>query len=229
MENQIANKIQIGRAVRFFAGYGGIDGKGLIVEVHGEPNQAPPRSILGGIGRVIQRGDCKVDVILEDGRRLLGINQCGIDAPGIGIKLLDEVHGLEAVQALRHKAAAYEAEQALERAQAKQRFEEAEAGRVITDPPVFFWNGIKDQRGAKLQKCWYSESSLTSYPDGTITIYARDYCRFSDKVRACFAVQNDTDIQVDYFDSDRIRVIPAHPLYPMVKAAAEAKNKKAAA
>lgn len=232
--NQIAEKIHVGRVVRYFAGYGGIDGKGAIVKVHGTPNPAPPQSILGGIGRMMRHEDCTVDVILFDGRQLKGIHQCGIDAIGIGIKLTDETVGELEVEALFAKAAQKVADDALAAVVAMQKRDAAEAARVIEgDPPVFFWNGIKDQRGAKLQKCWYSEmgpgGSVTGrYPEGTITIYAREYCRFSDKVRACFLVENDTDTQVDYFDSDRIRVIPAHPLYPQVKAALEAGQKRRA-
>ena len=47
---------------------------------------------------------------------------------------------------------------------------------------------------------------------------------FSAKVRQCFNVQNDTDTMTDYFDSDRIRVIPSHPLYGAVKAALNAQD-----
>ena len=90
---------------------------------------------------------------------------------------------------------------------------------------MFYFNGIKDGKGSKLQKAWFSLGGLTSkYPAETITIYARDYCRFSEKVRACFSVQNDTDTMTDYFDSDRIRVIPSHPLYPAVQAAMRAQD-----
>lgn len=220
--NEVASKIEIGRRVRFFAGYGGIDDDGLIVAIHGQPNPTPPESILNGIGRVIRHNDCQVDVILFDGRSLPGIHQCGIDAPGIGIKLLDRVHGPAMIEAAKRNAAAYEAHKVVEAARARQAFEEAEAARKIDDAPVFFWNGIKDAKGAKLQRCHYSESSLRSLPAGTLTIYARDYARFSAKVRACFAVENDSDSQVDYFDNDRIRVIPSHPLYAKVKAAMDA-------
>lgn len=216
-----ANNIHAGRVVRYFAGYGGIDGLGVIVKVYGTPNNEP-RS--GGILRVIRRDDCSVDVILFDGRRVSGVHQVSIDQPGIGIKLTDEVVGEDVVEAMPAVAAKYDADQALEAVLKAQRFETAEAARVITDAPVFYWNGIKDAKGAKLQKCWYSEmgpgGSVTGrFPEGTITIYARDYCRFSAKVAQCFAVENDTDTQVDYFDNDRIRVIPSHPLYPQVKAA----------
>lgn len=82
----------------------------------------------------------------------------------------------------------------------------------------FFWNGIKEN-GGKLQKCWYSDGPFTSHPAGTITIYARDYNRFSAGVNEAFAVLNDTDMQTDYFETDRIRVTPSHALYAQVQAA----------
>lgn len=211
--------IHVGRVVRFFAGYGGIDGLGAIVAVHGTPNPAPAQS-YGGVVRVIRPNDCRVDVILFDGRRVSDVHQCGIDQPGIGIKLTPEV--LDSVDHLPALAAQREAEETMRAIKARADFEAAEAARVITDAPIFYWNGIKDERGGKLQPCWYSDGELLRHPAGTITIYARDYCRFSAKVSACFDVQNDTDSQVDYFDDDRIRVIPAHPLYAQVKAAMQA-------
>jgi len=224
-----ASKIQVGRVVRYFAGYGGIDGDGAIVAVHGTPNPSPAEDLGPGI-RVIRPNDCKVDVILFDGRRLNGIDQCGIDRPGIGIKLTDEVldHALK-LSVLHTVAAQREAQQAIDKARERAAFEAAEAGRVISEPPVFFWNGIKDAKGAKLQKAHYSDGPLRSLPAGTITIYARDYGGFSDKVRDCFDVENDTDTQVDYFCKDTIRVIPAHPLHPAVKAALDAQKARYAA
>jgi len=211
-------KIQVGRLVRFSAGYGGTDGTGAIVAVRGTVNMQPAQRI--GILRVIRADDCEVDVILFDGRMLRGIEQCGIDAPGIGIKLLDNV--LDDVSHLPALVAERETAEAIAAAKARAEFEAAEAARVIADPPLFYWNGIKDHKGAKLQKVFYSVGGLRSYPESTITIYGRGYEGFSAKVRECFAVQNDTDTQVDYFDNDRIRVIPSHPLYAAVKAAHDA-------
>ena len=82
----------------------------------------------------------------------------------------------------------------------------------------FFWNGIKGTDG-KLQRAFYCDCSLLHSPAGTITIYGRDYRSFSVEVRAVFTVQNDSEMQTDYFEQDRIRVTPDHPLYPQVKAA----------
>ena len=217
-----ASLIQVGRRVRFFAGYGGIDGEGVIVAVHGEPNPEPAQSIFRDVGRVIRQNDCTVDVILFDGRSKLGVHQCGIDAPGIGIKLLDRVHRSEVIEMAKRNAAKYEADRILAEAKVKSDFEAAEAARVIAKAPLFYWNGIKDTKGEKLQPCFYSKSDLSSAPAGTISIYARNYASFSKLVRECFEVKNDTDVMTDYFDNDRIRVIPSHPLYAAVKAAAEA-------
>jgi hypothetical protein len=215
------SKIQIGRVVRYFAGYGGIDGVGAIVAIRGTPSEQPAETI-GGVITVVRAGDCEVDVILDDGRELFGIHQAIIDQCGIGIKLLDSV--LDSVEHLFVLAAKAKADAAISKAKARVEFEAGEAARVINDPPVFFWNGIKDGRGAKLQRAHYSDSQLNSYPAGTITIYARDYGGFSSKVRDCFSIQNDTDTQVDYFCKDTIRVIPQHPLYGAVKAALEAQK-----
>lgn len=220
--NATASNIEVGRLVHFFAGYGSIDGDGLIYAVHGTPNPEPARSIFGGVGRVIRANDCQVDVVLFDGRTLKGINQCGIDRPGIGIKLTHGVAGPEVIEAALQNAEKYEADKEAARIKARSDFEANEAARKIERAPIFYYNGIRDEKGAKLQPCWYSKGDLLTYPAGTITIYARDYNRFSQLVANCFAVTNDTDTQVDYFDKDHIRVIPAHPLYPKVLAAFEA-------
>jgi hypothetical protein len=42
------------------------------------------------------------------------------------------------------------------------------------------------------------------------------------EVRACFHVENNSDIQSDYFDNDSLRVCSNHPLYALVKAAYDA-------
>jgi hypothetical protein len=76
----------------------------------------------------------------------------------------------------------------------------------------FFYNGIKGT-DKKLQKVFYSNGPFKNLPTGTITIYAREYCRFTKEIRDIFTVKNDTDIMTDYFENDRIRVFPCHPLY----------------
>lgn len=84
----------------------------------------------------------------------------------------------------------------------------------------FFYNGIKVGKGS-LQKAHYSLGNLRNHPDETITIYAREYTRFSAEIREAFKVENDTDTMTDYFEHDRIRVEPSHPMYAVVKAAWE--------
>ena len=86
----------------------------------------------------------------------------------------------------------------------------------------FFYNGIKTAEGryaGQLQKAWYSDAKLCNSPAGTITIYARDYEHFSAEIRAAFVVVNNSDSMTDYFENDRIRVEPSHPLYAEVSAA----------
>ena len=65
--------------------------------------------------------------------------------------------------------------------------------------------------GAVKARVFYSNGVLR---DGSrpITLYARDYDR---KLGAIFGseYQNETDIMTDYFEDDRIRVEPDHPLY----------------
>lgn len=82
----------------------------------------------------------------------------------------------------------------------------------------FFWNGIKVGTG-RLQRCSYHMGALLHSPPGTITIYERGYHGFSAEIRQAFEVQNDSDIQTDYVEGDRIRVTSDHPLYPEIRAA----------
>lgn len=96
--------------------------------------------------------------------------------------------------------------------------------REIANPPEvpadhglrFLWNGIKVN--GKLYRAWYSLGNTYDYPDDTITVSARDYGSFPAEVRAFFHVENDTDIQSDYFDSDRLRICSTHPLYALARA-----------
>jgi hypothetical protein len=94
----------------------------------------------------------------------------------------------------------------------------------------FFYNGLKD--GGKLQKASYSTGPYTpesGLPDETITITARDYMRFSAGIQVAFVVVNQTDTMTDFFDKDRIRVRPSHPLYSEVKRAYNSQQAKRAA
>lgn len=222
-----ADAITVGRRVRFHAGYCGRNGDGVIVAVHGTPNPEPVQTICGGIGRVVRRNDCRVDVILFDGRRAT-VQQSSFGGIGIGYCLVDRVHGLALIEVARKAAAQREADELLAREKAKRDLAEAQRATVIETAPVFFWNGIKDAKGHSLQKAHYSMGGYTNVPDEmsaeTISIYCRDYTGFSALVRNCFDVKNDSDAMTDYFDKDRIQVLPVHPLYPQVLAAFEAQQ-----
>jgi nitrogen regulatory protein PII-like uncharacterized protein len=85
----------------------------------------------------------------------------------------------------------------------------------------FLWNGIKVNNG-QLQKGHYTIGNLINAPAGTITIYASTYKGFSREVWEAFDVHNDSDSMTDYFETDRIRVKPDHPLYAEVLKAAQA-------
>ena len=85
----------------------------------------------------------------------------------------------------------------------------------------FYWNGIKEN-GGDLQGAYYWGHAINGYPSGTISISAKGYRSFSAEIRAAFDVTNNSDIYTDYFEKDKIRVTPSHPLYPQVKAAFDA-------
>ena len=73
----------------------------------------------------------------------------------------------------------------------------------------FMYNGIKDD--GKLHKVWYSIGKLNNHPEGTITIYARDYGRLPQDPD--LKVENNTDTMTDYFEKDRVRVTPSNKYY----------------
>jgi hypothetical protein len=92
----------------------------------------------------------------------------------------------------------------------------------------FMWNGIKvngklcpssyswcDAWDMPSQKCGELPRNIPAH----LTIYAREYSGFPAEVRAEFDVQNDSDGQTDYFEHDRIRVLPTHPRFAEIKAA----------
>jgi hypothetical protein len=80
----------------------------------------------------------------------------------------------------------------------------------------FVWNGIKVN--GKLYRVWYNEGELIGgrYPDGTLTIYRKDYRegRFPDVPG--ITVHNNSDMMTDYFESDRIRITPDSQHYAAV-------------
>ncbi|MCX6224558.1 MAG: hypothetical protein NTV01_07365 [Bacteroidia bacterium] len=79
----------------------------------------------------------------------------------------------------------------------------------------FMWNGIKVNK--KLYRCWYSNGKLINHPEGTLTIYAKDYDSLP--IIDELTVHNDSDFQTDYVEKDRIRVTPDNKLYTQVVAA----------
>ena len=79
----------------------------------------------------------------------------------------------------------------------------------------FMWNGIKVD--GELYKCWYSNSKIVGSPEGTITIYGKNY-KDLPRING-LAVENESDLMTDYFENDRIRVTPDNPFYKEVKVA----------
>lgn len=85
----------------------------------------------------------------------------------------------------------------------------------------FFWNGLKVN--GEFHKCYYSSGPYTAasgLPEGTITMYAANYKRIPRIPE--LNIENETDIMIDYFESDRIRILPNSPLYNEAKKALRA-------
>ena len=57
---------------------------------------------------------------------------------------------------------------------------------------------------------WFSGLQGFHHPQGTLTIYAKDY---GNQLPSLLRPENDTDFQTDYFDKDKIRLTPSHPHY----------------
>lgn len=75
-------------------------------------------------------------------------------------------------------------------------------------------NGIKHDNG--YTPCFYSMGNNTRHSDRCITIYARCYERLPAELGA---IQNDTDTQTDYFDSDKVYLEPGDKYYTEALAA----------
>ena len=87
----------------------------------------------------------------------------------------------------------------------------------------FMWNGIKVD--GTLYRAHYSIGPYTSnsgLPDGTITVYAKDYRSFP-QIEG-LQIENDSDIMTDYFETDRLRIYPGNKYYNDAKAAYEKMN-----
>ena len=61
---------------------------------------------------------------------------------------------------------------------------------------------------------WYSEGSLKNFPEGTITIYKRDYGHFP--AVEGLTINNDSEYMTDYVCKDNIRVTPDNKYYNQV-------------
>lgn len=75
-------------------------------------------------------------------------------------------------------------------------------------------NGIKHDNG--YTPCFYSMGNNTRHSEKCIAIYARDYEHLPAELGA---IQNDTDTQTDYFDSDKVYLEPGDKYYTEALAA----------
>lgn len=75
-------------------------------------------------------------------------------------------------------------------------------------------NGIKHDNG--YTPCFYSMGNNTRHSEKCITIYARDYEHLPAELGN---IQNDTDTQADYFDSDKVYLEPGDKYYTEALAA----------
>ncbi|AAF83302.1 hypothetical protein XF_0492 [Xylella fastidiosa 9a5c] len=93
--------------------------------------------------------------------------------------------------------------------------------------PLFFWNCIRDEEGGVRTGVYYCEAEGGEAPEGTLEIvcFYRNY--FSKLVWSWFGGRQDSEIKARLRDGEvegYMHVHPAHPLYPQVKAAYEARE-----
>ena len=62
---------------------------------------------------------------------------------------------------------------------------------------------------------WYS--SAKNNVNGNATVYLRDYKRLPQEAHSYFNVENESDSQTDYFETDRIRIAPNSPYFQIVE------------
>lgn len=66
--------------------------------------------------------------------------------------------------------------------------------------------------------CHYSSSKNNL--NGNATIYMRSYARLPKEAYEVFKVENESDMQTDYFEKDKLRVLPTNPFFQQVEALA---------
>lgn len=79
----------------------------------------------------------------------------------------------------------------------------------------------KVTNGTHSARIWYSLDNHVSRKP-CVTLYAKS-CLEDLKPIFGQQTQNDTDMQTDYFENDRVRLFEDHPLYAAARHAAEAK------
>jgi len=87
----------------------------------------------------------------------------------------------------------------------------------------FMWNGIKVD--GKLYKGHYSIGPYTKeskLPNATITIYSSNYIGFP-KIEGIVKINN-SDIMTDYFEKDKLLIMPGKQYYAMAMEAYSKQN-----
>ena len=79
------------------------------------------------------------------------------------------------------------------------------------------------KKGIKLDGEYFSAfySSSSNNLNGNATIYIKSYEPLPDEAYKLLQVENNSDMQTDYFEKDRIRISPDSPYFDKVEALAE--------
>jgi hypothetical protein len=74
--------------------------------------------------------------------------------------------------------------------------------------------------GTRVAVSYFAGPWVPGINPGLIKIRPRRSSQFPALFRSIFDIENASDGQIDYFEKDCIRMLPGHPLYAEVKAAA---------
>jgi hypothetical protein len=93
---------------------------------------------------------------------------------------------------------------------------------MTTDDFIFLKSSIKDVKTGKKHKVRYSKGGYTKQSglsEETISIYAKGY----ESLPKALNPSNNTNSQIDYFDTDTIRILPNSKYYRAVLRAMQKK------
>ena len=85
----------------------------------------------------------------------------------------------------------------------------------VTKNNVFLSDGVACRCSVSI----YAGPWVKGVDPSTIKIRPKTVLAFPKEIKDAFEIENNSDLPIDYFEKDTIRLLPGHPLYDMAKAA----------